>query len=128
MSRPAYPPPEPGSIVPDMTAHTHLGQRLAVFTDTAVCDGPCGTDYAIVTDGQTAHAWPLDPSVEWAGPGAITVARTGVTLTIDCRAPLFPSGEVCTGQVVYRLDTPGGWTSDADSRGLLAAYGQVVES
>lgn len=108
---------------------TALGQVLAVFTDTAVCDR-CGAEHAIVSDGQRAYAYPLDPHARVAGDTG--VSRTGVTLTATC---LLPSGlrflgedaDPCGGDLVFRLDTDGSWTSDADARRLLTAYGRGVD-
>lgn len=103
-----------------MTTTAHLGQSLTVFTDTAACDGLHeGHEYAIATDGQSAYIYPLDPRTQISGD--LTASRVGVCITAACRV-----GD-CLGHVTFHLDTPGGWTSDADGRRLVTAYGIGVD-
>lgn len=100
-----------------------LGERLAVFRDVALCDRH-DHECSIVSDGQRAYVWPLEP-LDVAED--TIVARVGVTLTAACPVPLSEDVQ-CDGQLVWKLDTPDTWTADADARRLLTAYGRGVES
>lgn len=110
---------------------TTLGAGLVAFRDVALCDRR-SHEVAIVTDGRTAYAYPIDSRSPVYEDTA--VARVGVTLTAAC--PLAGGSasygdsdpDQCDGTLTWRLDADHGWGADGDALALLARFGQVVES
>jgi hypothetical protein len=103
---------------------TALGEPLAIFDDVALCDRR-DHELRLVTDGQRAYVYPLSSHAQVSED--TTCSRVGVTLTARCPVAMgLGESEQCDGEVSWRIDREC-WTSDADSRRLLAAYGRNVE-
>lgn len=73
---------------------------LAVFVDTAVCDG-CGREATLTTDGVLGYAYETD----WSPIGAL--GRTGSVVVADCLRETH--GEPCHGRYEWDLSSEGAW-------------------
>ena len=77
---------------------------IALFYSTVPCDGGCGQEAAIVTDGIRAYVETIPSQI-----GAL-VSRNGTVLLAAC--PHTP----CHGTYEWHLDEPGCWSSDPTLR------------
>lgn len=82
---------------------------LVVFRDVALCDGRCGGELTLVTDGITGLAISPDRLTEQTA-----LLRDGAG--VSCACP-----RECGGVYRWRLDEPGTWTSDLDALDIVRA-------
>jgi hypothetical protein len=96
--------------------------NLVVFRSTALCDGSCGGEATLVTDGRTAYAYTsANRDIEMVLRDAEVLTSSGCP-----NAGRGPDPE-CHGEYHWALDVPGTWTADADAIKLLATCGSDVE-
>lgn len=94
----------------------HLPETIAVYSDTALCDGSCAGEMTLYTDGIIAYAIRPDESDE-----RILFLRDGVYVTTAC------PDENCHGHYDWRLDSPNCWTTDPSAR-LMLGYAEKMET
>lgn len=97
-------------------------QPVVLHVDTIVCDGQCGAEFDVVSDGVRAYAHTEGTDTTLFGAST----HTPGTIVAQCPSIEWPSEYRCSGEIVVDLSSDH-WTPATKETLDLLAFGGVIE-